>query len=67
MLPAHLCPRSMPDTPGALNVRTGATQIYSWQGINALELWARVLGAHAGQPALRPLVHPLIQVSAAAC
>jgi hypothetical protein len=38
-------------------------QIYSWQGVNALELWARVLGAHAGKPELRPLVYPLVQVS----
>jgi hypothetical protein len=39
------------------------SQIYSWQGVNALELWARVLGAHAGKPELRPLVYPLVQVN----
>ena len=37
-------------------------QIYSWQGVNALELWARVLGAHADKQELRPLVYPLVQV-----
>ena len=37
-------------------------QIYCWQGINCLELWARVLGAHSERPELRPLVHPTTQL-----
>ncbi|KAJ9520966.1 hypothetical protein QJQ45_022715 [Haematococcus lacustris] len=48
----------------ALNMKTkdAYKEIYSWQGCNALELWARVLGAHAGRPELRPLVYPLVQL-----
>jgi hypothetical protein len=37
-------------------------QVYSWQGVNALELWARVLGAHADKAEIKPLVYPLTQV-----
>ena len=36
--------------------------MYSWQGVNALELWARVLGAHADKAEIKPLVYPLTQV-----
>ena len=37
-------------------------QIYSWQGINCLELWAKVLGAHSDKTELKPLVYPLTQL-----
>lgn len=37
-------------------------QVYSWQVVNCLELWGRVLGGHADKPELRPLVYPLAQL-----
>ncbi|GFR47619.1 hypothetical protein Agub_g9358, partial [Astrephomene gubernaculifera] len=36
--------------------------VYCWQTVNCLELWARVLGAHAERPELRPLVYPVAQL-----
>lgn len=38
--------------------------VYCWQAVNCMELWGRVLGAHASRPEdpLRPLVYPLSQI-----
>ena len=49
-------------TPHSFTRLCPAAQIYSWQGINCLELWAKVLGAHADKAELRPLVYPLTQL-----
>ena len=32
------------------------------QTINSLELWAKVLAAHADDPELRPLIYPVAQL-----
>ena len=37
-------------------------EVYCWKTVNCLELWGRVLAAHAGQPELRPLVYPVTQL-----
>lgn len=37
-------------------------QVYCWQTVSSLELWARVLAAHADSPDLRPLVYPVTQL-----
>lgn len=37
-------------------------EVYCWQTINCLELWANVLAAHADMPELRPLVYPVAQL-----
>ena len=37
-------------------------EVYCWQTINCLELWAKVLAAHADSPELRPLVYPAVQL-----
>lgn len=49
---------------GALSMRTkdAFRQVYCWQTLNCLELWAKVLGAHAEKQELKPLVYPLAQV-----
>lgn len=36
-------------------------QVYSWQFLHCLKLWAAVLCAHAGEQQLRPLFYPFIQ------
>ena len=36
--------------------------MYCWQTINCLELWAKVLAAHADSTELRPLVYPTVQL-----
>eukprot|EP00873_Tetraselmis_striata_P023861 jgi/Tetstr1/444125/TSEL_032023.t1 len=48
----------------ALNTKTkdAFLEVYCWQYINCLELWAKVLGAHAGDEGLRPLVYPVAQL-----
>ena len=40
-------------------------QVYNWQFINCLRVWAQVLCAHARTPTspLRQLVYPLVQVT----
>ncbi|DBA84942.1 TPA: hypothetical protein ACH3X2_005684 [Trebouxia sp. C0005] len=49
---------------GALAMRTkdAFREVYCWQTVNCLELWAKVLAAHADKQELRPLVYPLTQV-----
>lgn len=38
-------------------------EVYSWRAINCLELWGRVLAAHApSSPDLRPLIYPVSQL-----
>ena len=50
----------------ALSARTkdALRAVLCWQTVHCLELWGRVLSAHAAQPTspLRPLVYPLVQV-----
>ncbi|KAG1661708.1 hypothetical protein FOA52_002044 [Chlamydomonas sp. UWO 241] len=48
----------------ALSMKTPDSykEIYSWQGVNCLELWSKILGAHADKAELRPLVYPLAQL-----
>ncbi|MEW5298161.1 MAG: hypothetical protein WDW36_001313 [Sanguina aurantia] len=48
----------------ALSMKTADSfkEVYSWQVVNCLELWGRVLGGHADKPELRPLVYPLAQL-----
>jgi nucleolar complex protein 2 len=41
-------------------------EVYSWKAINCLELWGRVVAAHASQQALRPLIYPVVQLLLAA-
>lgn len=36
--------------------------VYCWQGINVLELWARLVATHQDKPELRPLVYPVSQL-----
>ena len=40
-------------------------QVYNWQYVNCLRVWAQVLCAHARQPGspMRQLVYPLVQVT----
>lgn len=52
----------IPDVSPLTHAGDAYKEIYSWQGVCALELWARVLGAHADKPELRPLAYPLVQV-----
>lgn len=49
---------------GALAMRTkdAFREVYCWQTVNCLDLWAKVLAAHADKQELRPLVYPLAQV-----
>ncbi|KAL3162814.1 hypothetical protein ABBQ32_009271 [Trebouxia sp. C0010 RCD-2024] len=49
---------------GALAMRTkdAFREVYCWQTLNCLELWAKLLAAHADKQELRPLVYPLTQV-----
>ncbi|GAB4817038.1 hypothetical protein N2152v2_004084 [Parachlorella kessleri] len=50
---------------GALTAKTkdAYREVYSWQTINCLELWAKVLAAHSpDQPDLRALVYPVAQL-----
>ena len=37
-------------------------EVYCWQTINCLEVWAKVLSAHADSDELRPLVYPVVQL-----
>ncbi|EFN57450.1 hypothetical protein CHLNCDRAFT_142934 [Chlorella variabilis] len=36
-------------------------EVYCWQTINCLELWAKLLAAKADEPELRPLIYPVTQ------
>lgn len=49
---------------GALAMRSkdAFREVYCWQTLNCLELWAKLLAAHADKQELRPLVYPLTQV-----
>lgn len=40
--------------------------MYSWRTVNCLELWGRVVAAHAAQGGLKPLVYPVVQLLQAA-
>ncbi len=65
-------PFLIPSSPTQLAVllRTALTmkskdsyrEVYCWQTINCLELWAKVLASNADQQPLRPLVYPVIQL-----
>lgn len=37
-------------------------EVYCWQTINCLELWAKVLATHCNSEVLRPLIHPVTQL-----
>jgi len=37
-------------------------EVYCWQTINCLELWANVLSSHGGSEDMRPLVYPVAQL-----
>ena len=37
-------------------------EMYCWQTMNCLELWAKVLATHADSEGLRPLIHPVTQL-----
>jgi hypothetical protein len=37
-------------------------EVYCWQTLNCLELWAKVLAAHSDSTELRPLVYPAVQL-----
>lgn len=37
-------------------------QAYNWRTVNCLELWGRVVAAHATQGELQPLVYPVVQL-----
>jgi nucleolar complex protein 2 len=41
-------------------------QAYNWRTVNCLELWGRVVAAHASQGDLQPLVYPVVQLLLAA-
>eukprot|EP00891_Asterochloris_glomerata_P005532 jgi/Astpho2/5532/gw1.00079.30.1_t len=47
----------------ALSMKTkdAFREVYCWQTVNCLELWAKVLAAHADKQ-LRPLVYPVVQL-----
>eukprot|EP00877_Chromochloris_zofingiensis_P001779 jgi/Chrzof1/11601/Cz06g01210.t1 len=48
----------------ALSMKTADAykEVYCWQTVNCLEVWSRVLSAHASRHQLQPLVYPLAQV-----
>lgn len=48
----------------ALTIKTvdAYRQVYCWKAINCLELWARVLAAHATSSELQPLIYPVTQL-----
>lgn len=37
-------------------------EVYCWQTINCLELWAKVLASNAASESLRPLAYPVVQL-----
>jgi len=37
-------------------------EMYSWQAINCLQLWCRVLSTYATNETMKPLVYPLLQL-----
>ncbi|KAL4519392.1 hypothetical protein Ndes2437A_g07590 [Nannochloris sp. 'desiccata'] len=37
-------------------------EVYCWQTLNCLELWAKVLAAHSDSTELKPLVYPAVQL-----
>lgn len=37
-------------------------EVYCWQTLNCLELWAKVLAAHSDSTELKPLIYPAVQL-----
>ena len=59
--PGHLQAGLLRD---ALTMKTADAyrEVYSWRAINCLELWGRVVAAHAERGGLAPLVYPVAQL-----